>query len=218
MSESPHAADAGLSDEQAMCRVQGTDDHRAFALLVERWERPITDLCVRMTGDAHRGADLKQETFSRLYSKRREYKPIGRFSGYLWRMALNVCYDELRKNQRHPTTPFQETNGAEAESDFSSEQNSPREDAAQAEEGRLVRNAIQALPEIYRTVIILRHYENLKLREIAEILDVPPGTVNSRMAEALDQLAGRLEPHFTRRNASDPPHPRPARTPEFSVL
>jgi len=63
-----------MTDEQAMWRVQTQDDHRAFAQLVERWSGPIRDLCCRMTGDLHRGEDLKQETFARIFEKR---KPTG---------------------------------------------------------------------------------------------------------------------------------------------
>src|SRR5437762_1292643 len=61
-----------ISDEQAMWRVQTEDDHRAFAKLLERWEKPIFRLCTRMTGDPHRGEDLKQEAFSRVFAQRKQ--------------------------------------------------------------------------------------------------------------------------------------------------
>src|SRR5258707_14887530 len=67
-----------------------------FPRLMDRWEMPIRKLCARMTGDLHRGEDLKQETFSRVFEKRKDYLAQGRFSTWLWRIALNVCYDELR--------------------------------------------------------------------------------------------------------------------------
>ena len=70
-----------------------------------------------------------------------------------------------------------------------------QEKAAQ-EEAEFVRQALMRLPENYRTVLVLRHYENLKLREIAEVLELPEGTVSSRMAEALAQLTRLLEPTF----------------------
>jgi DNA-directed RNA polymerase specialized sigma24 family protein len=62
------------------------------------------------------------------------------------------------------------------------------------EEGEMVRQAVLQLPEIYRTVIVLRHYQDLKLSKIAEVLDIPEGTVNSRMAEALARLSRMLQP------------------------
>src|SRR4051794_37589286 len=88
------------ADEDLMVRVKAEGDAGAFALLVGRWEEPIRRLCVRMTGDAHRGEDLKQETFARLFAKRAQYQPTGRFSTYLWRIALNICHDELRRVNR----------------------------------------------------------------------------------------------------------------------
>ncbi len=66
----------------------------------------------------------------------------------------------------------------------------------QAEDADLVRQALMQLPDIYRTVLILRHYEHLKLSEIADALEIPLGTVNSRMAEALARLTRLLEPSF----------------------
>ena len=88
------------TDEQAMLRVQAHDDHGAFAQLVSRWEEPIRRLCTRMVGDAHKGEDLKQEAFARLFAKRKLYQPTARFSTFLWRIALNACYDELRRVKR----------------------------------------------------------------------------------------------------------------------
>src|SRR5579872_6463787 len=90
------------TDEEAMLRVKMSDDHQEFARLVKRWEEPIRRLCSRMTGDPHSGEDLKQETFSRLFEKRGQYQPGGRFSTYLWRIALNSCYDHLRRGNARP--------------------------------------------------------------------------------------------------------------------
>src|SRR2546428_12824578 len=89
-----------ISDEQAMWRVQWQDDERAFAQLVRRWEGPIQRLGARMTGDAHRGEDLAQETFARVFAKREDYQPSGKISTWVWRGAFYPCYYELRRRQR----------------------------------------------------------------------------------------------------------------------
>jgi len=185
-------------DEDLMVRVKATGDPRAFATLVGRWEGPIRALCTRMTGDPYRGDDLKQETFARLFAKRAQYEPTGRFSTYLWRIALNICHDDLRRaSRRRELLPLADPDG---EVDFFAEcpSSEPTPDlrAAQAEEGEMVRQALLQLPEIYRTVLVLRHYEQLKLSEIADALEIPLGTVNSRMAEALARLTRLLEPQF----------------------
>jgi RNA polymerase sigma-70 factor (ECF subfamily) len=178
------------SDEQAMTRVQRDDDAHAFSQLVRRWELPIQGLCSRMLGDPHRGQDLAQETFARLFAKRKDYQPTGKFSTFLWRIALNLCYDELRRMKRRPEAPLDldQLEAAEAAPSFHS--TAPGADTLllQREQGDLVRSAVLQLSDVYRSVIVLRHYENLKFREIAEVLGIPEGTVKSRMAEALSQL------------------------------
>lgn len=93
-----------ITDEQAMWRVQTQDDERAFAQLVHRWEGPIQRLCTRMTGDLQHGEDLAQETFARVFAKRKDYQANGKFGTWLWRIALNLCYDELRRRQRREET------------------------------------------------------------------------------------------------------------------
>jgi RNA polymerase sigma-70 factor (ECF subfamily) len=186
----------GRTDEDAMCQVKLYDDHQEFDRLVKRWEQPIRRLCTRMLGDPHRGDDLKQDTFLRLFEKRKAYEPKGRFSTFLWRIAMNLCYDELRRQKRRrellePADPGQEN---EFVYEPVSELSGPDTQTAELEEGELVRRAVMQLPEIYRAVVVLRHYEDLKLCRIAEILEIPEGTVNSRMAEALVRLSRILEP------------------------
>jgi len=184
------------TDEEAMWRVKLYDDHQAFDRLVKRWEEPIRKLCTRMLGDPHRGEDLKQDTFMRVFEKRKDYQPKSRFSTFLWRVALNLCYDELRRQKRR--REFLNGNESETEDqdvyEAVSESAGPDARAADLEEGELVRRALMQLPEIYRAVVVLRHYEDMKLSKIADILEIPEGTVNSRMAEALVRLSRILEP------------------------
>src|SRR6185503_9547966 len=107
------AESAGMShktgDEHLMWRVKMSDDPQAFAALVERWQKPIHSLCARMTGDVHRAQDLAQDAFGRLFARRKDYEPVGRFSTFLWRIALNLCYDELRRIKRRSELPLDAT-------------------------------------------------------------------------------------------------------------
>jgi len=188
-----------------MWRVQMEDDAQAFAQLVSRWESPIQRLCTRMLGDPHRAEDMAQEAFARVFAKRKEYRPNGRFSTFLWRVALNLCYDELRRLKRRQETSLDlETSEVLAGLEcVSAADLSPDEQLVEEEQSRLVRQALQQLPELYRTVIVLRHYENLKFREIADVLEIPEGTVKSRMAEALTQLEKLLR-HVMEEPAKEP--------------
>lgn len=184
------------TDEQLMWRVQTANDYRAFTQLVQRWEDPIRRLCVRLLGDVHLGEDLSQETFLRLFRKRGAFLPGSKFSTWLWRLALNLCYDELRRRQRRGESGFEETPDSLSLVETAEPALGPDAQAAQNEEGEAVRRALLQLREIHRTVLVLRHYEGLKLREIAEVLQVPEGTVCSRLAEALTRLAHLLKPMF----------------------
>jgi RNA polymerase sigma-70 factor (ECF subfamily) len=176
------------TDEQAMWRVKMEDDPHAFAQLVRRWERPIQALCTRMTGDAHRGEDLAQETFTRLFARRKDYESTGRFSTFLWRVALNLCYDELRKLKRRRESFLEEDPGEAGDPGSMAEAPGPDLHLVEQERAEAVRRALLQLAEPYRVVVVLRHYEGLKFREIGELLEIPEGTVKSRMAEALSQL------------------------------
>jgi RNA polymerase sigma-70 factor (ECF subfamily) len=200
----------GITDEQAMWRVQTQDDEGAFARLVRRWEGPIQRLCVRMTGDAHRGEDLAQETFIRVFARRKDYKADGKFSTWLWRIALNLCYDELRRRRRREEAPLdddREETVAMLET-FAAPEAAPDRSLVDREEGELVRQALMRLPETYRTVLVLRHYEDLKFREIADVLEVPEGTVKSRMAEALTQMSRLLKPKLRNAGQECPANPQ----------
>lgn len=185
------------NDEQAMWRVQHEVDAEAFAKLVERWEQPIFRLCARMLGNVTRAEDMTQEIFAKIFTKRADYKPDAKFSTWLWRIALNHCYDELRRLKRRNEHAFEEDEAEE----FPSAELPPDARAASEDECELVRQGLLRLPEISRTVLALRYCEGLKLREISEILDLPETTIHSRIAVALAQITKILKPQFKDRPA-----------------
>ena len=203
------------SDEQLMWRVKRDDDAAAFARLMTRWEKPIQRLCVRMTGDAHRAEDLTQTAFTRVFMRRAEWEPAGKFSTFLWRVALNLCHDEARRIQRRGEFSLDALEEAEGEGEtrFAAVEPTPDAQAESQERGELVRRALAELPEPYREVVVLRHYEGLKFREIGDVLGIPEGTVKSRMAEALGQL-NRLLKHVNEDEVCN----RKNRRPEVQVL
>jgi RNA polymerase sigma-70 factor (ECF subfamily) len=208
----------GISDEQLMWRTAMQDDESAFTNLVNRWHPPLLRLCLRMIGNPHTAEDLAQEAFCRVFRQRKAYQPKSRFSTWLWRIALNLCYDELRAPRRREE-PWLGPEDETGNSTLVSSQPAPDRHAVRAEESRLVRQALDGLPDAYRTVLVLRHYQDLKFREIAEILGIPEGTVKSRMAEALNQLGRRLQgplhtvaspPSLQRSSAPPDSHSKPA--------
>ena len=184
-------------DEKAMWQVRSADDAQAFTELVGRWHGRIHSLCTRMTGDPHRGEDLAQETFARLFAHRKTYQSTGRFSTFLWRIALNLCYDELRRINRRGELSLEESDQeAPGSIPLESDDPGPDQSLVESERARAVRDALLQLPEPYRVVVVLRHYEGLKFREIGVVLGIPDGTVKSRMFDALQQLSRLLNPIF----------------------
>lgn len=190
-----------ISDEEAMRRVQRDGDHAAFAGLLRRWEAPIQRLCTRLTDDEHLGEDLAQEAFARVFACRHQFQDGKKFSTWLWRIAINLCRDNGRRAGRKSQTQVElDSNPATFQS--------PDEAAIDDERSALLRRALSSLPEPQRVVVILREYEGLKFREIAEVLNAPEGTVKSRMTDALAELTRQLTPILGDENARAPKHPR----------
>src|SRR5438477_10136274 len=157
-----------LTDEQAMVRARTAADLHAYGLLVERWRKRIYNLCLRMTGSTHTAEDLTQEVFVRIFDRRQVYDPTKRFSTWLWRIALNLCYDKLRQVRRRHELSLDDDAANESRGvpmDVIDPTN-PQAQLQEREEAELVRTALGKVGEIYRTVLVLRHYENLKLREL----------------------------------------------------
>jgi RNA polymerase sigma-70 factor (ECF subfamily) len=183
-----------LTDEEAMWQVQTLDDHGAFARLVQRWERPIKRLCAQVTGDAHLAEDLCQEAFARVFLKRKLYRPRSKFSTWLWRIALNLCYSKLRIAQSRldrRVQPSEDTNADFAEA--SSALPSPDQRLLAQEQADLVQDALSRLPESLRVILVMRYCEGMKLRAAAKKLGVPESTAASRCAAALARLTRILE-------------------------
>lgn len=183
---------SAVSDEEAMRDVQVRGDHQAFTHLVHRWETPIRRLCIRMTGDEHRGEDLAQEAFASVFANRKQFDLTRKFSTWLWRIALNLCYQEARRALRRGEFPV-EADAENASVPRCAAELAPATRLMEEERAALVRMALASLPETYRVVVILREYEGLKCREIAEVLNIPEGTVKWRIAQALTQLSQRLK-------------------------
>jgi RNA polymerase sigma-70 factor, ECF subfamily len=198
----------GMTDEQAMWRVQMHDDNQAFAQLLSRWEGPIKRLCIRMLNDEHKAEDVTQEAFARIYTKRKDFNHGSKFSTFIWRVATNLCLDELRRVKRRKELTILphtvDSSDTEVWEDLPSDGRGPDAATVADEHADLVRKAVAQLPEHYRSVVVLRHYEDLKFREIADVLEVPEGTVKSRMAEALSLLN-----HALKKSMSDPAPRRP---------
>jgi RNA polymerase sigma-70 factor (ECF subfamily) len=186
-----------LGDEELMQKVK-KGDMRAFDVLVRRWEHRLFNLIYKIIGDYEIAKDVRQEVFLRVYQAAKRYRS-GKFSMWLYRIATNCSINELKKLKRHRFFPLtishEDRNGEKhsLESILIDPKPQPDEVIQRNEIAECIQNALNRLPDEQRIVIILRHYEGLKFRQIASILDCPLGTVKSRMRYGLEQLRTMLK-------------------------
>jgi len=191
-----HGDDGGhvstaVADELVVVRCQ-LGEREAFAELVERWHRPLWSFVHRMVGDLARSDDLTQEIWLRVVRGLPRLAVPARFPAWLFTLARRVVYDDLRQSYRQvdtdPLAAAEEAGPATEPDDFG---------------GLLDRLELEdALAELAprdREAVALFHLVDLPLTDVAEILDVPPGTVKSRLHRARRQLSTALRDEETGR-------------------
>jgi RNA polymerase sigma-70 factor, ECF subfamily len=171
----------------------------AFRELVRRYERPVFSLVYRMVRDRALAEDLAQETFIKVLNGIKSYRPEFKFSSWIFKIANNAAIDHLRK--RSPETlsldgsPLAMTPDALAATalDLRAGGESPLQEVEGREMGSSIERAIGRLRPEYRTCILLRHVEGYAYEQIAEILDLPLGTVKTYIHRARNELRIYLE-------------------------
>ena len=180
------------TDEELVARSQG-GDMDSFNQLVMRWERPIYALAYRTIGREEDARDVCQETFLRAFRALKGFKGQAKFSSWLYRIALNLCRDWVRRERRQPVAQAPE--GVDL-FDLASEK-APSETiedlVARQEISKAVAKAMALLPEEQRTAIILKEYHGLTFQEIADMLDCPLSTVKTRLYQGLSVLRRQLD-------------------------
>jgi len=180
-----------LSDEQLVAlTVKG--DVSAFNEIVARWENKLYHFVYRYLGDPEEAKDITQESFVRAYSHLDGFRGQSKFSSWLYQIALNLCRSKLRRQKARPTVSIDDREDENPLWAVVDERPTPADSTLEQERAVAVREALAQLPEAQRTVIILKEYNGLKFREIAEILDTPESTVKSRLYHGLENLAQAL--------------------------
>lgn len=189
------------TDEELVARSK-TGDTESFNQLVKRWERPIFALAYRTLGREEDARDVTQETFLRAFRALAGFKGDSKFSSWLYRIALNLCRDWMRKERRAPLVAVPD--GVDVE-DLAAERGPTEtvEDlAARSEMAREVAKAMQHLPEEQRHAIILKEYHGLTFQEIADLMKCPLSTVKTRVYQGLSTLRKQLGERMTPRHES----------------
>jgi RNA polymerase sigma-70 factor (ECF subfamily) len=169
------------TDVELMLRVQG-DDEEALAALIRRYQDAMFNF-FRSMGLADDAEDAAQETFLRIYRFRHRYEPKATFRTFIYAVARNVSIDAFRKRKRHDQ--FKE----EFQLDAPSEPGSPHGQGGRA---ALAEELLHSLPDAMREVVVLNVYQGLRYGEISAALEIPVGTVKSRMFHAMLRLREML--------------------------
>jgi RNA polymerase sigma-70 factor (ECF subfamily) len=191
MAEAPEWA--RLTDQEVVLLARGGRE-AAYRELVRRYERPVFALIYRMVRDRELAEDLAQETFVKALNAIESYRPEFKFSSWIFKIANNAAIDHLRRRELDTLSldgsPHAETPEAMQATalQIGARQESPLDAVEARELGGAIEAAIGRLRPEYRSCILLRHVEGRAYEEIAEILDLPLGTVKTYIHRARNEL------------------------------
>jgi RNA polymerase sigma-70 factor (ECF subfamily) len=180
------------TDEELVTRSRG-GDLDSFNQLILRWERPIYALAYRVIGREEDARDVCQETFLRAFRGLPGFKGEAKFSSWLYRIALNLSRDWLRRQRRAPTVQLAE--GVDP-GELTAERGpveSIEDLVSRRELSAVVEEAMALLPEEQRTAIVLKEYHGMTFQEIADMQGCPLSTVKTRLYQGLSVLRRHLE-------------------------
>ncbi len=183
------------SDEEILSIYKKNGDRGLFAQLVRRYERELYSYLRRYMGNAEMAEDVFQSTFLQVHLKCEQFDEGRRFRPWLYTVATNQAIDFQRRNKRHRMASLDRTTKSDDSVDIGSlvnllegREGDPLDHVAQLERGQWVQQAIGELSEEMRSVINLIYYQGMKYREAADVLEIPVGTVKSRLHAAVMKL------------------------------
>ncbi|MFQ6618544.1 MAG: RNA polymerase sigma factor [Fidelibacterota bacterium] len=166
----------------------------AFNTLVWRWEKPIFNFIYKYTGRREDSKDITQKVFIKVYKNLKTLQNRKKFSSWIYKIALNICRDELRKWKRENTISLNRGLKNQRSSEFNlheilqDESNPADQQIHTAQIRKIIIEALLKIPEEQRLVIVMKEYQGLKFTEISEILQEPLNTIKSRMYYGLNSL------------------------------
>jgi RNA polymerase sigma-70 factor (ECF subfamily) len=186
----------GRSDEQLMAEYR-SGDRAAFEALVARYERELYHFLVRFLGDRAAAEDVFQETFLQVHQSADQFDPQRRFRPWLFTIAANKARDLRRSQARRPANALQAT--VTPSDDESGEfidlmqavDNLPERPLERTELQLAVQKAVMSMPDHLRQILLLSYFHEFPYKQISEILDIPLGTVKSRLHAAVAHFADR---------------------------
>jgi RNA polymerase sigma-70 factor (ECF subfamily) len=176
-------------DERELILRSQDGDGEAFGVLVERYKGKVFSLAYGFTRDRAAADDLAQEVFIKAYFSLPRFRARSEFGTWLYRIAVNHAKDYMRKNRSRLRDISLEDVGEQRLASAEKSQDDVRDEE---ERRALVLSALERLPEKYRVILTLRDIEGMSYEDISRILDLSPGTVDSRLHRARQKLRQRL--------------------------
>jgi RNA polymerase sigma-70 factor (ECF subfamily) len=180
------------SDEDLIESFQNGDLY-AFDLIVKRYKNQLLNFVYRFLGNAEEAEDLVQETFLRVYRNRKAYQKVAKFSTWIYTIAGNLAKTELRKRKRRKFFSISDLGYNEKDYDISDEAYNPEKDVDGRMKEEIIHKEIDALSPKFREVILLRDVQQLSYEEISQIVNIPLGTVKSRVNRGRLKLQEKLK-------------------------
>lgn len=189
-----NASESSLEDDKLVKKAIGGDEN-AYKQLVEKYERALYFHILKMIKDREQVEDLVQETFVKAFDNLNTYSTNYAFSTWLYRIATNHTIDYLRKKKLETLSidKPRKTKDGEMEMQLEDETASTDRNIIRKQRQKIVQNAIDNLPGKYRKVIEMRHMEEKSYKEIADVLDLPLGTVKAHIFRARELLYKALK-------------------------
>jgi len=173
-----------VQDEVSLLRASLEGETEAWGEIVVRYKEAVFGLCLGFLRNRADAEDITHDTFIRAYENLRRYRLEKRFSTWIFTIASNLCRNRLRHRRYHPViSPSDPVSGGL----------DPAAVVAQEDRWTRVREGLDVLPYGYRAPLILRYYNDLSYREIAEVLSLPEGTVKTRIHRGKVMLKQAIE-------------------------
>ena len=182
-----------VSADEALLESYRLGEKRSFATLVERYQKELFHFLVRFLADRSAAEDIFQETFLQVHQSADQFDTNRRFRPWLFTIAANKARDYMRSKARKPTAPLQASmdggDGPQFIDLLQSAQGKPEESLERKELQQKVKSTVSTMPDNLREILLLSYFDEFSYQQISEMLDIPLGTVKSRLHSAVAHFA-----------------------------
>jgi RNA polymerase sigma-70 factor (ECF subfamily) len=176
-----------VAEEKELVNASLSGDKRAFGEIVNRYQRMVARTVKSMLGDSVFAEDIGQEVFIKLFYSLQEFRGESKLSTYIQKIAVNLTLNEIKRRKRFFSMFVQKANNEMFEYEVADNENEERKEASE-----IVNKALLAIDPKFRIILTMRMLQGYSTKETAEILDLPLGTVLSRLSRAQEQLRNIL--------------------------